>query len=100
MFRSIHRNKSGVAELRSADLPMSYSRTREVVLQKIEEIGLDKSLFGLHSLRAGAATESANRGTKDCLFKRYGRWKSETAKDGYIKDSKAARLSVSQNLGL
>ena len=32
--------------------------------------------------------------------KDHGRWKSETAKDGYIADSVAKRLKVSQNLGL
>ena len=36
----------------------------------------------------------------DRLFKRHGRWRSETAKDGYVKDALQNRLSVSQCLGL
>ena len=30
------------------------------------------------------------------LFKRHGRWRSETAKDGYVKDSMSALMSVSE----
>ncbi|KAL5497418.1 hypothetical protein EMCRGX_G013885 [Ephydatia muelleri] len=41
----------------------------------------------MHSLRAGGATAAANAGVPDRLFKRHGRWKSESAKDGYVKDS-------------
>ena len=33
---------------------VSYSRTREIVLQALVELGYPKNLFGLHSLRAGA----------------------------------------------
>ncbi|XP_068236956.1 uncharacterized protein [Palaemon carinicauda] len=35
----------------------------------------------------GGATSAANNGIKDRLSKRHGRWKSDKAKDGYIKDS-------------
>ena len=42
----------------------------------------------------------ANAKVPDCLFKRHGRWKSEIAKDGYVKDSLDSRLEVSKNLGL
>ena len=56
--------------------------------------------FGLHSLRAGGATAAANAGVPDHLFKHHGRWKSENAKDGYVKDDAASRLGVSKSLGL
>ena len=56
--------------------------------------------FGLHSLRSGGATACANLGIADKLLKKHGRWRSETAKDGYVKDSLPDRLSVSKNLGL
>jgi hypothetical protein len=32
---------------------LSYSRAREVLLNMLESIGLNKQLFGLHSLRSG-----------------------------------------------
>ena len=77
---------------------MSYSRTREIVLQAFVELGYPKNLFGLHSLRAGGASAAANAGVSDRLFKRHGRWKTDQAKDGYIKDKLDSLLSVSKSL--
>ena len=54
----------------------------------------------MHSLQAGGANSAANNGIPDRLFKRHGRWSSENAKDGYIKDRLEDRLSVSRNLGM
>ena len=54
----------------------------------------------MHSLRAGGATAAANAGVEDRLFKCHGRWKSETAKDSYVKDSVERRLEVSKQLGI
>jgi hypothetical protein len=56
--------------------------------------------YALHSLRSGGATTAANLGISDRLFKKHGRWRSETAKDEYIKDSLKDRLIVSENIGL
>ena len=39
-------------------------------------------------------------GVADRLFKRHGRWRSETAKDGYVKDALETRLSVTKQLGV
>ena len=74
---------------------------RELVLEKLSALGLDTKQFGLHSLRSGGgASAAANAGVPDRMFKRHGRWRSENAKDGYVKDSLEERLSVSQRLGL
>ena len=70
----------------------------EVVLQAFAELGYPKHLFGLHSLRAGGASAAANAGVSDRLFKRHGRWRTDRAKDGYIKDSLESLLSVSKSL--
>ena len=57
--------------------------------------------IALHSLRAGGVTAAANSGkVNEKCWKRHGRWKSETAKDGYIADPVAKRLKVSQNFGI
>ena len=77
---------------------MSYTRTRKIVLQAFAELGYPRQLFGLHSLRAGGASAAANAGVSDRLFKRHGRWRSDRAKDGYIKDSLESLLSVSKSL--
>ena len=63
-------------------------------------VGLNPKNFGMHSLRSGGATAAANFGVPDRLFKKHGRWRSETAKDGYIKDTLKDGLSVSINLGI
>ena len=72
----------------------------ELLLDKLKAVGLDPKQFGLHSLRSGGASAAANAGVPVRWFKRHGRWLSENAKDGYIKDKLEDRLSVSRNLGL
>lgn len=101
IFRGMSFFKSkSVHKLRSKNVPISYSTARTNMLSLLSKIGVDEKLFGLHSLRAGGATEAANNGVKDRLFKRHGRWKSDKAKDGYVKDNLKELLSVSLNLGL
>ena len=95
VFRGIMHTKSGECLRKGGSL--SYSRLRELLLEKISSLGMDPKLFGMHSLRAGGATAA---GVPDRLFKRHGRWKSESAKDGYVKDSVESRLEVSKNLGI
>ena len=79
---------------------LSYTHLRELFKAKLTDLGFDANLFGLHSLRAGGASTAANAGVPDRLFKRHGRWRSESAKDGYVKDSASALLSVSKSLEL
>ena len=101
LFRAlVFKRKSKNHILRNTNKPLSYTRTREIVLNAFKSIGLQKEKFGLHSLRAGGATAAANNGIQDRLFKRHGRWRSETAKDGYVKDSNERLCSVSRSLGL
>ena len=95
-FRGIVRTKSG-EQLRKKG-GISYTRVRELVLQKLAAFGLNPKQFGLHSFRSDGASAAANAGVLDCLFKRHGRWRSENAKDGYVKDSMESRLSVSRIL--
>ena len=98
LFRGITRSKNGVKLRLQGGL--SYTRMRDLLLEKLSAVGLDAKKYGLHSLRAGGATAAANAGVPDRLFKRHGRWRSENAKDGYVKDSLNNRLSVSKNIGL
>lgn len=64
------------------------------------DIGLRKEDFGLHSLRSNGVTLATKKGLKDRLFKRYGIWKSENAKDRYIHDNLESLLVVTKSLGL
>lgn len=99
IFRSITKTSSGHT-LRDDNKPLSYTRMRELFLQVFTPFVPDISKYGLHSLRAGGATSAANLTVSDRIFKRHGRWKSENAKDGYVKDSLEERLLVSRNLGI
>ena len=85
LFRAITRSSNGERLRQSGTI--SYTRIREIVLGKFRQLGYDASKFGLHSFRSGGASLAANAGVPDRLFKRHGRWRSENAKDGYIKDS-------------
>ena len=60
---------------------LSYSKLRELVLEAFKDIVPDISAIGTHSLRSGGATAATNAGVPDQLFKRHGRWASESAKD-------------------
>ena len=98
LFRPIQKTKNGETLRRSGKI--SYSCLRDLFNKKLESLGFTATDFGLHSLRAGGATAAANAGIPDRLFKRHGRWRSENAKDGYVKDSVDSRMEVSKNLGL
>lgn len=79
---------------------MSYTTLRDQFKAAFAPHVSDISQYCLHSLRSGGASAAANNGVKDRMFKRHGRWISERAKDGYIKDNIEERLSVSLLLGL
>ena len=40
---------------------MSYTRARELLIEKLVALGLNPTQFGLHSLRAGGASAAATR---------------------------------------
>ena len=99
LFRRLSSTKCG-RRLRQENKFLSYSTFRELFLSAFKPHVRDISKYCLHSLRAGGATAAANNGIPDRLFKRHGRWLSETAKDGYVKNSVDERLRVSMSLGL
>ena len=45
-------------------------------------------------------TYAANNGVSDRLLKKLGRWTSDGAKDGYVREDLAMLLSVSRNPGV
>ena len=84
-------------KVRENSKAISYTTLRELFIEAFKP---HISRYGLHSLRSGVATAAASHGIPDRLFKRHGRWLSESAKDGYVKDKLLNRLEVSQCLGL
>ena len=82
VFRSLSKGKNGNYSFRPGS-KLSYSRTRELFIEKFKAIGLETKLYGLHSLRIGGASAAANKDLPDRVIKKHGRWKSEKAKDTY-----------------
>jgi len=71
---------------------------QELLMDKLRILGYSPDSFGIHSLRGGSATAAANAGVQDRFFKHHGRWKTDSAKDGYVEDSLIKRLEVTKNL--
>ena len=100
IFRSItsHRNHQQ-RTLRKKNVPLSYTKARELLLDVVTAVGMLREKFALHSLRSGGALAAAYAGVNDRLFKSHGRWRSESGKDGYVDDNIEALLTVSRMLG-
>ena len=99
VFRSVYKSKAGGYLLRDGS-KLSYSRARELFIQKFRAIGLDTSLYGLHSLRIGGASAAANSDIPDRVIKKHGRWKSDKAKDTYCREDIQHQLLVTLNIGI
>ena len=69
------------------DKPISYITVRDILLTNLKNIGLDKTQFGLHSLRSGGATAAADFAINDKLFQKHGRWRSEKVKNVYVHEN-------------
>jgi hypothetical protein len=101
IFRSLSFFKSkDTYRLCKINKPLSYTRARELLLEALTQAGLEQTKFGLHSLRSGGVSEAAHNRIPERLLKAHGRWKSDIAKDGYIKENMRNRLSVSKNLNI
>jgi len=100
LFRNIKHCKKMNTDILVGSKQMSYSRAREILHDKLREIGLDPNVYGLHSFRSGGATAAANSGVSDRLLKKHGRWKTDNAKDRYVRDSDETQKIVSSHLGL
>lgn len=81
---------------------LSYTRCREVFKNRLQDLGLDYKLYGLHSLRSGGATSVVSNSTNlsERLLQLHGRWKSDCAKDMYVLEDVIKRLEITDNLGL
>ena len=79
---------------------VSYTSIREIFRDNLETIKEGDENFGLHSLRSGGASSAADHGVSDRLISKHGRWVSEKARNGYLKDNIKTRMSVSLSLGL
>ena len=86
------------ARLSVLNVPISYSRARTIFKAQLEKLGCDSTHIGLHSFRIGAATDASNRGVSSADIKDFGRWKTDTAKNLYVRSSLKKKLEVSNKL--
>ena len=80
--------------------PLSYTRTREIVLVALKPLVPDISKYGLHSLRSGGATAACNAHISPLLISKHGRWKTEKARNAYLKLDSQSSLLASKSLGI
>lgn len=79
---------------------ITYDQCRRQVLNalaKVLKLTLPEvtSAFGTQSMRAGGATAVALK-VDERLFQRHGAWKTVSARNGYVRDTTAAKLSVTK----
>jgi hypothetical protein len=78
---------------------LSYTTLLKHCKEMCVAAGIQKTI-GLHSFRIGGATAAAAAGVPDRIFKRHGRWKTDSAKDLYVRETLDSALVVSQALAL
>ena len=84
--------------------PLSYTRLRDDFHQHLKPIlslpSTEPGNISLHSMRSGGASEAAAQNVSDRLIKKHGRWRSDSSRDLYIKDTKHNRLTITRRLGI
>ena len=86
IFRQLVKTKS-FYKMVNKDKPISYTTFRDHLSKSLRSVVPDPSVYGTHSSRSGGATKAANSSVGERVFQRHGRWKSVSAKDGYVKDN-------------
>ena len=84
----------------SKTMGISYLRIGDIFKGYILEITTIPEKFGLRSLRSGGVSAAVNNSLSDKLISKQDRWFSDKARNGYIKESVAKRLTVSNTLGV
>ena len=62
---------------------LSYTRTREIILQALRPFVPDITKYGLHILRSGGASAASNALVPSHLISKHGRWSSDKARNAY-----------------
>jgi len=101
IFRRLIKTKKSY-KLASNNKPISYSTFRDHMRKTLRGFAPDPQVYGTHSFQSGGEGICCGSVIVACLivFQRHGRWKSATAKHGYVEDSTDVKLSFSKSLGL
>ena len=95
--RRLQRKRAGLVP---TNHPLSYTRTREIVLDALKPLVPNISSYGIHSLRSGGASAAFNAQVPPILISKQGRWKSEKARDTYLKADTTTSLLASKSVGI
>ena len=96
IFRHIIRRRSGLMLHKKRRL--LYGRARDILLDRLEKMGLDRTRFGLHNLRSGGTSAASNASVCDRLIMKHGRWANEKSNNLYIHEKLETKLSVTKNM--
>ena len=102
LFRSFDARKKRIV---LGTKQLEYARLQYTLLPMLANLlGLSVEettrMYGLHSARSGGASQAAALDVPDRVWKQHGGWRSEKAKDMYVKDTRENRLKVSRANGL
>ena len=97
VLRRLVASKKG---LRPSTYSLSYTRTREIVLDALRTIVPSVATYGLHSLRSGGASAAFNANVPPFLISKQGRWKTESARNVYFQLDEESTLFATKNLGI
>jgi hypothetical protein len=73
--------------------PLSYSAAFKAFKTLIKKHGLNPDNFGLHSMRAGGATDAFRENVPLHVIDKQGRWRSKYTKYRYFRSSNAEHVS-------
>ena len=78
----------------------SFSTIRDDLRSFLRPFVVDVGLFGLHSIKSGAASDPACRFLGNDLIDRHAGWRNSASKYRYIKYSTQDLQTVSSSLGI
>ena len=93
LFRQVQHTRNG---WKLKEQGMSYSRANELLKKELKKEGLDSKQYSVHSLRSGGASAAAALGVSDRLFQRHGGWRSEAARNNYLRETLNSLLLVTK----
>jgi hypothetical protein len=74
--------------LNTMNKKIRYTAARENILKRHKSVEPNLNLnLGLHSVRSVGASATVRCDVNERCIKRYGQWKSDVCKDGYIADT-------------
>ena len=80
---------------------IAYTSCREILRNSLKQLGFNPDDYGLHSLRSGGITSVIRNNcnsVSERLLRVHGRWKTDAAKDMYVKESLDNRLQETKFL--